>query len=350
MRRLFPTFFRLASYICIVILLAIAVLQTADADSSSGRLSLVTAPSPILLNAKPGQSVNATIQIRNTGSQTEHLKTNLLKFSATSDAGAPQLLDRQPGDDYFDWVHFSQPSFTLTPSQAIQEIVTIDVPSTAAFGYYYAVTFSRVNQTTDQPIAVRGSTATLVLLNVESPNAKRDLKLRSFSVDHPWYEFLPVRFQATIQNDGNTHVAPRGNIIITRGSEPGSVVEINDTLGNILPHSSRTFMADWTAGFPVWEPITQDGNVVRKNGAPVQQLTWQLDHADQLRFGRYTAHLVMVYDNGSRDVPLEASVTFWVIPWRLILAALLILSLPAILVYFMMRWRMRRAIRSHTKI
>ena len=33
---------------------------------------------------------------------------------------------------------------------------------------------------------------------------------------------------------------------------------------------------------------------------------------------------VMVYDNGQRDVPIEATVSFWVIPWRLVGAALVV--------------------------
>jgi hypothetical protein len=43
-----------------------------------------------------------------------------------------------------------------------------------------------------------------------------------------------------------------------------------------------------------------------------------------LRFGHYTAHLVMVYDDGNRDVPLEAYVSFWVIPWRLVIGLIII--------------------------
>jgi hypothetical protein len=33
----------------------------------------------------------------------------------------------------------------------------------------------------------------------------------------------------------------------------------------------------------------------------------------------------MVYDNGQRDVPIEATVSFWVIPWRVVGAGAVIL-------------------------
>jgi hypothetical protein len=58
--------------------------------------------------------------------------------------------------------------------------------------------------------------------------------------------------------------------------------------------------------------------VMGKDGKATQTLKWDFSHANRLRFGHYTAHLVMVYDNGQRDVPIEATVSFWVIPWRLV--------------------------------
>jgi hypothetical protein len=51
---------------------------------------------------------------------------------------------------------------------------------------------------------------------------------------------------------------------------------------------------------------------------------------------------VLVYDNGQRDVPMEAYVSFWIIPWRLIIYALLLILGPALAVYFFMRWRFNK--------
>jgi hypothetical protein len=50
----------------------------------------------------------------------------------------------------------------------------------------------------------------------------------------------------------------------------------------------------------------------------------------------------MVYDNGTRDVPMEAYVSFWVVPWRVIIFAILILVGPALAVYLLMRWRFKK--------
>jgi hypothetical protein len=64
-----------------------------------------------------------------------------------------------------------------------------------------------------------------------------------------------------------------------------------------------------------------------KNGKQVYSYKWDFSKANRLRFGHYTAHLVLVYDNGQRDVPMEAYVSFWVIPWRIVGAILALLAL-----------------------
>jgi hypothetical protein len=74
-------------------------------------------------------------------------------------------------------------------------------------------------------------------------------------------------------------------------------------------------------------------------GSNEYTLKWDLQKGNKLRMGRYTAHLLMVYDNGQRDIPLEATVSFWVLPWKLLLMVLGIIIGPAIIVYLFMRWR-----------
>jgi hypothetical protein len=61
------------------------------------------------------------------------------------------------------------------------------------------------------------------------------------------------------------------------------------------------------------------------NGKEVLETTWDWSKADRFRIGKYTAHVLMIYDNGVRDIPMEAIVSFWVIPWKIIGVALLLL-------------------------
>lgn len=332
-----------------VLLLGMVPTLRARAQDA-GELNITTSPLPIGLKAKPGESIDTELRVKNSGTQTERLKVGLMKFSAYGEEGKPELKDREPGDDYFDWVKFSETEFTAEPNEWKTIKMTISLPESAAFGYYYAVTFTRANPQDASgglQSAVRGGTATLVLLEADVPNAKRELSLESFSVGKRTYEFLPARFNMKLHNSGNIHSAPTGTIFIKKGDKQVATVSVNNTLGNILPNSNRIFTAEWADGFPVYKTKEENGKVVTKNGQPVSQLDWNLGELRKLRFGKYTATLVMAYDDGTRDVPLEATLTFWVIPWRLIFGILLILTFTGIGIWVTVRKGIFRVRRTH---
>ncbi|HTE22289.1 MAG TPA: hypothetical protein VK674_04585 [Candidatus Limnocylindria bacterium] len=307
-----------------------AVLQPAPVaaqTASGGRLDLTSSPLPISLKAKPGKTVETELRVRNSGTKTEKLKVGLMKFSAFGEEGKPRLEERAPGDDYFNWVKFSKTQLEARPNEWQSVKMTITLPETAAFGYYYAVTFTRADAEAAEgnlESAVRGGSATLVLLEADVPGAKRDVSLQEFTASKRTYEFLPARFTIKLHNNGTVHTAPTGTIFINKGSQQVAALGVNQTKGNILPDSSRVYAAAWDEGFPAYRAKEADGQVVLKDGEPEYELKWDTNKLKNLRFGKYSATLVMVYDDGTRDVPLEATVSFWVIPWRLIGGGLLV--------------------------
>ncbi len=323
-----------------------AVSRAADAKP----LNLITSPLPINISAKPGTSVATDLRVKQGSGDTETLKVTLMKFSAFGDTGRPRLLDRQPGDDYFDWVKFDKVTFTA-PNNVWQTVkMTVNVPKTAAFGYYYAVVFSRVGddvRQSDRTNSINGGTAVLVLLDAVVPNAKRSLSLDSFLSIHRIYEFLPATFNVKLFNDGNVHAVPHGNIFILQGKKQIAVLNLNDEQGNILPNSKRVYPVDWNDGFPVNQPVVVDGKVkLDKNQQKVTQLVWDWSQLPKFRMGLYTAHLFAVYDDGTRDVPIESTISFWVIPWRFLIGLFIVISIIGFGIYAAIRgaWRGARRI------
>ena len=76
------------------------------------------------------------------------------------------------------------------------------------------------------------------------------------------------------------------------------------------------------------QELIEDGKaVIDDNGNAVYDVKWDFSKADKFRFGKYTAHALVVYDNGERDIPLEAKVSFWVLPWKLMAIALVLVLL-----------------------
>lgn len=311
-----------------------------SAQAEDGSLNLTTSPLPINLVTQPGETVTTELRIKNSGTATEELQVGLLKFSANNESGQPRLADREAGDDYFDWVSFSEDRFTAEPNVWHTITMTIDVPFDGGLGYYYAVTFTRAQgaDATAQGASVDGGTAILVLMDVQVPHALRKVEINSFKASKSVYEFLPAEFEVSLKNSGNIHLIPSGNIFITKGGEEVAVLEVNSARGNILPDSDRNFHSSWSEGFPVYEQIIDNGRVVTdEQGNAKLSLKWDLGEAGKLRWGKYKATLLMAYDDGEKDVPIEAVLTFWVIPWRIIFFSLLILIVLLAGVYMIAR-------------
>jgi len=313
-----------------VAILFLLLVLPGQVRAQEAGLSLVTSPLPINLVTEPGKTVTTELRVKNNGSQPETLKIDLMKFRAYEETGKPQLLEREPSDDFLGWVTFSEPVFTSVPEEWKTITATFTVPESASFGYYYAFVFSRAEDAdieASRQTAVVGGTAVLVLLEARVPGASREIEVTEFSTDRKFYEFLPATFNVKLRNSGNVHISPRGNIFVEQGNTKNiALLEVNSERGNILPQSSRIFQASWKDGFPVYEQQTEDGRVVfDENGETVEKLKWDWNDASKLRYGKYRAQLVLVYDDGARDVPIEGEVSFWVIPWRLLLGLAVIL-------------------------
>lgn len=301
---------------------------TTPTTNPNGAFNVIISPTAKDLTVKPGGNVSETFQLKNRGIATEHIKISVMKFGSDNKTGLPQLITPGPHDTFINWASFSSTQFDAEPGVWTPVTMTISPPTTAAFGYYYAVVFSRSQSQTpngSHASNLLGSVASLVLLDVQAPGEVRQSEISQFSTDHHINEFLPTTFSVKMKNSGNVHVAPRGNIFITKDGHNVAMLEVNLAEGNILPHTSRIFTAQWTDGTPSYTKKMVNGKyVVDSNDKQLTYLNWNNFSLNKLRFGKYHAMLVMVYSDGKLDVPLKADLSFWVIPWR-ILAFLLIL-------------------------
>ncbi len=322
---------KLAITFALAAIIGLVSISNASAQSTSGS-GITTSPVSVNLTAKPGTTTTTTLQVINDGTKTIKVKIKLAKFGATGLTGRPAIFSSTVGDPSIDWVSFSTTEVTAIPGVWQPVTMTINVPSSATLGYYYAVLFepeiSVVNQKNTNIIV--GANASLVLLDTNSSNEHRQIDVMSFISEKKVYDFLPATFSYTIKNSGNIHVIPTGDIYITRTPNGKSidVIPVNSGQGNILPNSVRTYTEQWTDGFPAYGLKKINGQIVSdSNGKPIKQLQWDFSRPlSKFRFGKYYAHLVLVYNNGNRDVPVNAIVSFWVIPWSLILLFILFIT------------------------
>jgi hypothetical protein len=314
-------------------LLTLSMHGNAIAASVSGK-GITTSPVSESLTCSPGSSCTTQMMVEDNNSTPEQINLKVEKFKSDNVDGRPQIYAATAGDPSVGWVHFDKNNFIAQPNVWTQVTMTISLPKNASLGYYYAILFTpktgvQANSNSGTVTTYKGSNAVLVLVDTGSSNEVKALKIASFTSARSVYQYLPATFNIKINNSGNIHLIPEGEIYISRSlNNPKTLasLNINSNGGAVLPNSERVFQASWSDGFPVYKLKTAHGSpVVTKNGKPEYTLSWNLNNSGGFRFGKYYAHLVMVYSNGSQDIPVQAVVSFWVIPWTLIIIALIIL-------------------------
>ena len=277
------------------------VLEAAPIQATSDAIALTAIP-PRLgddggLLALPGETIQESIRVRNTGDSPIQFNSNVQDFVIGEDGQTPIAVSENVTTRWSlaDWIVLAPQTDTLQPGETAQIAVVIEVPDDALPGGHYAMI-------THQPSAGRpdGQTAsavnqrvgTLVYLTVEGPINEeafiRNLNIPSF------VEYGPVPFSLEVDNQSDIHITP--TISVDIHNFLGKRVEtITLESKNIFPFSTREFVGQWDR---VWG------------------------------MGPYTAKVTMNYGNQGR-VTL-ATERFWLMPASLVAAG--IVSLLALIV------------------
>lgn len=294
-------------------------------------VNITLSPTFINLVADPGETVTASIRLTNNNNFTEYFQFETQTFEPSNDGDSPIIRRVKSDEEFAKWVSFSESKFTVAANQTKVLKIEIDTPEDARLGYYFAFVITRQNEIESENTAsVAGGTATLALLEVRSENETRSLQIEDFKPGKLFYEYLPAELNIKVKNTGNIHVVPVGDMFIdSMTNKEVAVVPVNAGRGNILPQSTRTFAAIFEDGFAVRVPKTdKDGSPLRDRDGNTKYTTkFDFSKMDKFRIGKYDATVVLVYDNGERDVPIQATVSFWIIPWKLIGLGLVVLVL-----------------------
>ena len=304
-----------------LLFLIIGSFSKSYAQENEGRLDITVSPPVIELTAKPGEKIQEKFRVRNNLDTSIDLQLSVRRLTSDPTDGNPIPEDTPTGEE-LKWVSFDKSEFTARPSEWQDITFTIDIPESAAYGYYYVfrITPKEDSEFESTGSRIKGEVLIVTLLNVKKDGATSKTELVSFRPKSGISEFLPVDFSVKLANKGNVHVKPRGNIFITRGGgKEIGILEVNPGVGSILPGGTREFDSSWTDGFIVKEPVIEDGEVkLDGKGNPVTRMQINWNKLTSLRIGPYEAKLLMVYDDGVKDVTIEGVTTFWVIPYTAI--------------------------------
>ncbi len=270
------------------------------AVNESGQ-ALEIAPPLLTLTGDPGETIKAEIKIRDISTTELVVSSQVNDFSAEGETGLPKVaVDTAEQSPYsiIDWVE-PLGQLRLKPEEINSLPVTINIPKNASPGGYYGVIRFTASPPNSQgtSVSLSASLGTLVFLRV-SGDAKEQLELKEFSGYNGGskltvFESIPIDFSARIENLGNVYEQPVGQIGISdMFGNPVADINVNLDRRTILPGSIRDYRA------------TLDKSVI----------------GDRVLFGLYHAKLTLLY--GETNKTVSGEISFWVIPWRLIIGVL----------------------------
>ncbi len=285
---------RVSAIFLLLIMFIVSPLATAQNNQGQG---LEISPPLAELKADPGQTVTAKVKVRNVTRETLVVSAEVNDFTAGNEEdGQPRLLLEEGEKSPYsvkDWITTIS-EITLKSEEQKPVTITLQVPQDASPGGHYGVV-----RFTGTPPGVEGtgvslsaSIGALVLVNVSGDVQESAKIVELFTAQNGekrgFFEYGPITLAERIENTGNVHIKPTGTVRVTNifGQETATY-SLNERGGNILPASIRRFEQ-------------------------------QLDK--KFLFGRYKLQADVVY--GSDSKILSDSVTFWVIPYKLILMAI----------------------------
>lgn len=288
-----------------------------SAQSTTGGQALEIGPPVITLSGNPGETVETAISLRDVSSTDLYVTAQVNDFEANGEDGTPKvILDEEVTTPYSfkEWLRPIAPMI-LEPREIKSLKLYIDIPTSASPGGYYGIVrFTGVPPELEgSGVSLNASLGSLIFLKVNG-EAKEELSLEEFSASSggitSWIlEGTPIVFAQRIKNTGNTFEQPVGLVTVKdMFGKTIATIPVNEEQRLILSDSTRKFEQ------------TLDSSIL----------------GDKILFGKYTAEFAMTY--GTSATELKDTMSFWVIPYKLIGMGIILL----IVIFFVLRFLIRR--------
>ncbi len=184
--------------------------------SAASAFSLNVDPSSLFLSAGQGESVSGQIIVENKGNQEITVRAYAEDWTFLPDRSKSF---RKPGsvqNSCSKWITVHPDEFKLAAGEAKKVNYTLSAPQDAIGGYYSVIFFETQQNDPDllktANVIIAGRIGTIVYFDAKG-NSEKKMSIESFKVSKS-VPGKPMYFKLGVKNEGNSYVAPSGNIVI----------------------------------------------------------------------------------------------------------------------------------------
>ncbi len=305
MRRIYTNTFKGIIFLFAIFSLSFLFSHSAHAES----ISLGTAPTSEKLKLVPGQKYNGELVVWNLTSKaiTYDIVVRGFRQIENQPGTAIILTESEEAKSLYtatSWTKLDIDSIELIPNKNEKIYYEINVPQNVTKGEY-TVIISFVSQN-ETELTGTGATTTLTLgmpiLIQIGDEFVENAELLKFSTPKSFYEYPNLKFETRIKNLGDTHITPVGEIVLTNiFNQEITRLPFNPNSQSILRDNTGNYETIWNLG----TFLTKDKAIV---------------------LGPIKASLIVTYRTFQPGfAPLTSEISFWIIPWKIILIALVVI-------------------------
>lgn len=272
-----------------VLSIVLSVVGLASAQELVRTITIT--PPTASFTVDPGGKTEGQMKIINDSPSPITFSVNVQDYIVVDNSGTPNILPSNTLNNKYSaasWIAVNPTTFTVEPGQKQLINYFVQVPNDASpCGHYAAAVFTPQSKGGGGSGAVvTGEVGTLFYITVNGKCKEQATVTKFFT--NAFLEYGPAKILTQIKNFGDLHITPKGTVTVS-----GLFFNKSDALPthNIFPQTARDYE-----------------NVIGQT----------------LMIGRYKAELVASYGINN-NLPLTASVYFWVFPWRLVIVIILII-------------------------
>jgi hypothetical protein len=286
--------FKKISFLVLFLLLTSCFLLLARTNAQEAVRTITVTPPTVSVTGNPGYYTEGTMGVINDSDSAITFKAEMHDFIVQDTAGTPEILPANTLMTTYSaaaWMGVTPQTFTIQPKKRQNLNYFIQIPGNAKpGGHYAAVVFVPVNEKVavgNTGSQVNGQIGTLFSVAVSGP-IKENASITKFFAN-TFQEYGPVNILSQIKNHGDLHIKPKGYVTVSDMLGRKAILPLKEF--NIFPQAARDYENQFGTGFMI---------------------------------GRFKAELLASY-GVSNNLPLTATVYFWIFPWKIVTITILII-------------------------